>query len=62
MSLLWPVPEMQMRNYLSNISKLACPYASKEYEEKLSHPPFVGSAASVAVSALQIALTERLEP
>lgn len=35
---------------------------ARRYEEKLSHPPFVGSAASVAVSALQIALTERLEP
>lgn len=29
-SLLWPVPQMQLRNYLSNISKLACPCASKE--------------------------------
>lgn len=29
-SLLCPVPQMQLRNYLSNISKVACPYGSKE--------------------------------
>lgn len=29
------------------------------YVENLFHPPFVGSAASVAVAALQISLTER---
>lgn len=35
---------------------------ARRYDENLSHPPLVGSAASVAVSALQISLTERLEP
>lgn len=29
-SLLWPVPQMQLGNYLFNISKLACLCASKE--------------------------------
>lgn len=29
-SLLCPAPQMQLRNYLSNISKVACPYGSKE--------------------------------
>lgn len=35
---------------------------ARRYDENLYHPPFVGSAASVAVPALQISLTERLEP
>lgn len=29
-NLLWPVPQVQLRNYSSNISKLACPYGCKE--------------------------------
>lgn len=61
-SLLWPVPQMQLRSYSSNISKLACPYGCKECGANLPHPPFVVSAAPVAVAALQISLTERLEP
>lgn len=41
---------------------LHAPVQARRYDENLYHPPFVGSAASVAVPALQISLTERLEP
>lgn len=29
-SLLWPVPQMQLRNYFTNIPELAFPYGSVE--------------------------------
>lgn len=29
-SLLWPVPQTQLRNYFTNIPELACPYGSVE--------------------------------